>query len=107
MTDAGVAEPSVIRASGGGTTSALWRQIMADVLGASIATVATSEGAAYGAALLAAVGVGWHSSVDAAVADVVRATTVAYPGRDVGRYAEAHARFAALYPALAPTFHGG
>src|SRR3954470_17006248 len=57
MTAAGMPPPAQIRASGGGTASELWRQILADVLGAEIATVKTTEGAAYGAALLAAVGV--------------------------------------------------
>ncbi len=50
MTAAGMAAPAAIRASGGGTASPLWRQILADVLGADIATVDTTEGAAYGAA---------------------------------------------------------
>ena len=73
MTAAGMPAPSQIRASGGGTASALWRQILADVLGAEIATVDTTEGAAYGAALLAAVGAGWFPTVDAAVTAVVHA----------------------------------
>ena len=50
MIEAGTPAPDQIRASGGGTASPLWRQILADVLGAEIATVSTSEGAAYGAA---------------------------------------------------------
>ena len=66
MLAAGMPVPTQIRASGGGTASALWRQILADVLDAEIATVGTSEGAAYGAGLLAAVGAGWYPSVDAA-----------------------------------------
>ena len=78
-----------IRASGGGIASALWRQILADVLGAEIATVNTTEGAAYGAALLAAVGAGWYPTVEAAAAALVRATPVAAPGPDAARYADA------------------
>ena len=62
MTAAGMPAPAQIRASGGGTASALWRQILADVLEAEIATVSTTEGAAYGAGLLAAVGAGWFPS---------------------------------------------
>ena len=80
MIGAGMPAPSQIRASGGGTASALWRQILADVLGAEIATVNTSEGAAYGAGLLAAVGAGWYPSVEAAATELVRATPVAAPG---------------------------
>jgi xylulokinase len=104
MIEAGMPAPAQIRASGGGTASALWRQILADVLEAEIATVNTTEGAAYGAALLAAVGAGWHPSVEAAAEALVSATPVAAPGADATRYAEAHAIYRDLYPALAPSF---
>ncbi|PJF45420.1 MAG: xylulokinase, partial [Candidatus Thermofonsia Clade 3 bacterium] len=42
-----------IRATGGGSKSRLWRQIMADVFNAEVVTLKVSEGAAYGAALQA------------------------------------------------------
>ncbi len=105
MTEAGTPAPDQIRASGGGTASPLWRQILADVLGAEIATVSTSEGAAYGAGVLAAVGAGWYPSVETASAALVSATPVAAPGPDAAAYAEAHAIYRELYPALAPSFH--
>jgi xylulokinase len=104
MIDAGMPRPSQIRASGGGTASMLWLQILADVLDAEVATVETAEGAAFGAGLLAAVGAEWYPTVDAAVTDLVRATSAAVPGVDVDRYADAHQRYRELYPALAPTF---
>jgi len=104
MIEAGMPAPAQIRASGGGTASALWRQILADVLDAEIATVNTTEGAAYGAALLAAVGAGWFPSVEAASEALVIATPVAAPGPDAAPYAEAHALYRDLYPALAPIF---
>jgi len=104
MVAAGVPAPRQIRASGGGTASPLWRQILADVLGAEIATVNTSEGAAYGAALLAAVGAGWFPTVEAAAGALVTAVPVAQPGPDADAYAESLARYRELYPALAPTF---
>lgn len=105
MIQAGMPEPAQVRASGGGTASPVWRQILADVLRAEIATVDTTEGAAYGAGLLAAVGAGWFSSVESAAAALVTATPVASPGADVVRYVDAHDRYMELYPALAPTFH--
>ena len=80
MVAAGMPVPAQVRASGGGTASPLWRQILADVLGAEIATVSTTEGAAYGAALLAAVGAGWFPTVEAATDALVTSTTVAAPG---------------------------
>jgi xylulokinase len=105
MTGAGMPAPSEIRVSGGGTASLLWRQILADVLGAGIATVNTTEGAAFGAALLAAVGAGWFASVPEATAALVTATPSASPGPDRSVLGEAHERYRTLYPALAPTFH--
>jgi xylulokinase len=105
MVAAGMPAPDQIRASGGGTASPLWRQILADVLDAEIATVNTTEGAAYGAALLAAVGAGWFPTVEAAAASLVTATPVAAPGPDAAGYANGHAIYRALYPALAPSFH--
>ena len=107
MLATGMPMPSQIRASGGGTASPLWRQILADVLGAELATVSTTEGAAFGAAVLAAVGAGWHATVDGAAAAFVRVSPMASPGPDAQRYAEIHAAYRGLYPALAPTFHRG
>jgi xylulokinase len=104
MIEAGMAPPSQIRASGGGIASPLWRQILADVLGAEIATVNTTEGAAYGAGILAAVGAGWYPNVEAACRTLVVATVAAMPGPDMPAYAAAHATYRELYPALAPTF---
>jgi xylulokinase len=104
MTATGMPDPTQVRASGGGTASPLWRQILADVLDAEIATVETTEGAAYGAGLLAAVGAGWWGSVDAATESVVRVTPVASPGPDAAVYAERHAVYRELYPALRDTF---
>jgi xylulokinase len=104
MLAAGLPPPTRIRASGGGIASPLWRSILADVLETDIATVSTTEGAAYGAAILAAVGAGWFPDVETATTTLVRVTPVAEPGPDVEVYRAAHERFRALYPALAPTF---
>jgi len=106
MVGAGMARPMQIRASGGGTASPLWRHILADVLEADIATVTTTEGAAFGAALLAAVGAGWFPTVASATAAVVHATPVAAPGEGVARYRELHALYRGLYPAMKGTFAG-
>ena len=104
MIAAGMPAPIQIRASGGGTASPLWRQILADVLDTEIATVDTTEGAAYGAGLLAAVGAGWFPSVEAGTSALVHATPVAVAGPDATTYAERHTVYRDLYPALAPSF---
>jgi xylulokinase len=107
MLAAGMPAPAQIRISGGGTASPLWRQILADVLGTELATVSTTEGASYGAAVLAAVASGWFPTVDDATARLVTVTPAASPGPDAEQYAEGLARYRALYPALAPHFHAG
>lgn len=107
MVAAGMPVPGQVRASGGGIASPLWRQILADVLEAEIATVNTTEGAAFGAALLASVAAGWFPSVEAAAGSLVRATVVASPGSDAPQYRDSHAGYRELYPALRPVFHRG
>ena len=88
-----------------GLASPVWAQILADILDAELVTTSTTEGAAYGAALLAAVGVGWFDDVPAAVASIVRVSPVARPLPTGSAYADAHAAYRELYPALAPIFH--
>jgi xylulokinase len=107
MVEAGMPVPTRIRASGGGTASPVWCQILADVLEAEIATVATTEGAAYGAGVLAAVGAGWHATAQTATDAWVRTSVLASPGPDAAVYRERHAGYRALYPALSPTFRAG
>jgi xylulokinase len=105
MVASGVSKPRVIRASGGGLRSALWRQILADVLDTEIVTVETEEGAAFGAALLASVGAGIHASVAEAVSASVDVRPAAKPSLNASRYDEAYALYTGLYPALSPTFN--
>jgi xylulokinase len=101
---AGLGAVRQVRISGGGARSALWRQIMADVLDVELATVNTTEGAAYGAALLAAVGAGFYDDVDAACAAAVQVTGRTAPGAAAAAYQALYPRYQALYPALAPQF---
>ena len=102
---AGDADLTEVRASGGGTRSPLWRQILADVLDAEVRTVATAEGAAQGAAMLAAVGAGWFVSAQEASAAWLRLDQPTTPGADVATYSEVYESYRNLYPALAPTMH--
>jgi xylulokinase len=95
---------SRVRVSGGGSRSALWRQMMADVFGTEIVEVNVTQGAAYGAALLAGVGTGVYTNEEQACANAVHETGSTKPGPDTGKYAESYERYRALYPALAPEF---
>ncbi len=95
-----------VRVAGGGARSALWRQILADVMNVELVTVNTTEGAAYGAALLAGVGAGQWASVAESCAATVRPVERTAPiTANVPIYERAYGHYRALYPALKPLFH--
>ena len=68
-----------VRTTGGGAKSAFWRQLQADVYNAPVATTNSEEGAAFGAALLAGVGLGTYKSVPAACKQLIKAGDVVRP----------------------------
>ncbi|MGA1016535.1 MAG: xylulokinase [Phycisphaerales bacterium] len=89
-----------VRLSGGGARSPMWRRLCADVFGVPATLVNTSEGAAYGAALIAGAGCGMFASVESAADAAVRETERIDPGPDASAYSAILARYRALYPAL-------
>jgi xylulokinase len=106
MQDVGMRGVDQVRVSGGGAKSSVWRQILADVLESELVTVNTTEGAAYGAALLAGVAVGVWPNVDAACAQTIRVSDRIEPNlTNVSRYAEMYRQYQSLYPALRPISH--
>ena len=95
----------IIKASGGGARSALWRQIQADMFACDVVTTeGAAEGAAFGAALVAGLAVGvWPDA--AAAARSCRALTREMPDPAAARvHARAHEIYCALYPALNDSF---
>ncbi|MDW8395587.1 MAG: xylulokinase [Anaerolineae bacterium] len=96
-----------VRAAGGGARSTVWRQMLADIFQADITLVNSTEGGAFGVALLAGVGIGiWRDTREACDA-VIRVTSRTSPSSDPtvrAQYDEAYARFRELYPALKPAF---
>ncbi|MBN1311593.1 MAG: xylulokinase [Anaerolineae bacterium] len=103
--EAGLGDIRRVHVSGGGAKSALWRQILADVFNAELVTVNTTEGAAYGAALLAGVGAGHWPDVEAACAGTIKVTGRIEPdAQRVALYADYYPQYRALYPALSGTF---
>lgn len=106
MQDVGMREIDQVRVSGGGAKSNVWRQILADVLETELVTVNTTEGAAYGAALLAGVAASAWSNVDTACAQTIRVGDRVSPNIDnISRYAEMYRQYRLLYPALRPISH--
>jgi xylulokinase len=103
--NAGAGAVKQVRASGGGAKSALWRQIMASALEAELVTVNTTEGAAYGAALLAGVGSGnWRDVLSACSASVKITGSVPPDPAQVAAYRQSYSVYQALYPALKDSF---
>ena len=71
---------------------------------AEIAIVNTTEGAAYGAAVLAAVGAGVFRDVEDACKQLVKVTGSTAPGERVADYDKSYAVYRSLYPILKHTF---
>jgi xylulokinase len=102
---AGLGQIDQVRVSGGGARSALWRQILADVLDTELVTVNTTEGAAYGAALLAGVGAGIWPDVDAACDSAIQIVDRVTPqAQHVAEYSEIYPIYRGLYATLKSTF---
>ena len=103
--NAGLGAVKQVRASGGGTKSALWRQILASVLEAELVTVNTTEGAGYGAALLAGVGAGAWADVASACRACIAITHSTPPDElQAEVYRKAYPIYRSLYPVLKSSF---
>jgi xylulokinase len=103
MANAGLPSQLQVRVSGGGVQSPLWRQIIADAIGQPLVTTNSTEGAAYGAALLAAVAAGVFPDVASACKAAIRTGDATEP-KQPGAYDQAYKNYQALYPALKGTF---
>jgi len=105
--NAGLGKIKQVRVSGGGARSPLWRQMLSDVMNSELVTVNTTEGAAFGAALLAGVGVGTWKSVEESCNATIKTLdkTTANPAA-VKTYEKVYQQYIALYPALKPSFTG-
>ncbi len=104
IAEAGLPADLQVRVSGGGTRSPVWRQMLADIINAPLVSVNTTEGAAYGAALLATVSAGMYPDVVTACQAAITTSDETLPSANAATYAEPYARYRALYPALKPQF---
>jgi xylulokinase len=104
MREMGVPLESIV-SGGGGSRSALWRQIQADTFELPITTAATSDAAMLGAALLAGVAGGVFGSVDEACrGSVARGDRVQPDPATYGAYRRSYELFRAVYPAVRELF---
>ena len=97
--------PNEVRAIGGGARSRMWLQTLVNTVGLPINTVEPAGGAGYGAALLAAVGIGAYESVEDAVRTCIRTQRAVGPDDSVAAmYEDLYGTYRRLYPALKQEF---
>ena len=96
---------SLARLSGGGAASPFWHQLFADIFGKRVVTLATKEGSAYGAALLALVGTGEYASARELCSQAIQESAAKEPdAADAALYNRAYKIYRSLYPALKETY---
>jgi xylulokinase len=100
----GLLDLGEVRVAGGGAQSALWVQLLADVLDRPVRVVGTVEAAAHGAAMLAATSQGWFASVEEACTAIVEVGPAVEPTAAAAAYEEPYAIYRSLYPGLRTTF---
>jgi len=94
-----------IRAIGGGAKSRVWQQILADILGEEISLLNVEEGPAFGAALIAGVGVGEYSSFAEAVNRIIKVKKTVLPRiQNTERYNQYYQLYKKLYYSLKEDF---
>jgi xylulokinase len=94
-----------VRVSGGGARSPLWRKIQADIYGCDVHTLNSTEGPAFGVALLAQVGTGGFSSVPEACDATIRAVdSTRVDPRAKAFYDRAYAIYRQIYLDLRGSF---
>ena len=92
-------------AVGGGSKSALWRQLQADVFGKKVVTINAEQGPAFGVALLAAVGDGAFTNIQQACSATISEVSQTPPDRAVRKvYNRGFPVYQQLYHSLKDDF---
>lgn len=92
-------------ACGGGGSSPLWRQMLADLYGCPIQTLASKEGPALGVAILAMVGTGYYPTVADACKAIIKTNQTCSPNADaMAAYEPYYQLYRRVYPALKSEF---
>lgn len=94
-----------VRISGGGAKSKMWIQILSDLLNKEIVTLTSTEGAPYGAAILAAVASGKFNSVNEACSSIIKIKSATTPNKEnINIYEDFYNIYKNLYGTLKSTF---
>ena len=90
---------------GGGAKSALWKQIIANVMNLTVEVIESEEGPGLGAAMLAAVGCGEYPDIKAAADAIVKVKEQIEPEPQlVAKYEERYQKFKQIYPTVKQLF---
>jgi xylulokinase len=90
---------------GGGAKSAVWKKIVANVLGIAVEVPMVEEGPSMGGAMMAAVACGEYESVEACAEQIVKVKETVLPEEELTKkYNERYNVFKQLYPALKDVF---
>ncbi len=88
-------------ACGGGGSSPLWRQMLADTFACPVKTVVSKEGPALGVAILAGVGAGIYTSVESGCEAVIRTNPQQTPvAENIPQYEKYYQLYHRLYSSL-------
>ena len=94
-------EVSDMMACGGGGSSPLWRQMLADLYQCPVKTASSKEGPALGVAILAMVGAGIYESVPAACDAIIKTDKIQNPiEENIPQYEKYYALYRKIYPSL-------
>jgi xylulokinase len=104
MNEAGIRSDKVV-VFGGGASSGLWKQIIADIFGVRISTLNIEEGPSFGGALLAGVGCGIFGSVQEATDKAVMEADIIIPDENnTKKYTKFYDIYRSLYEDLKKDF---
>ncbi|MER3484629.1 MAG: hypothetical protein C4345_00285, partial [Chloroflexota bacterium] len=89
---------------GGGSRSDLWCQIMADVLGATVARARSADATNLGAGILAAFAAGWYQTIEAAARAMTATVRTFTPDQSASGWYDQLFRdvYRPLFPAIRP-----
>ena len=102
--NAGLPDQFEVRISGGGAKSPIWQQIIADILDAPLVNINTTEGGAFGAAILASIEAGFYDDVASACEAMIQTGDNVQVGANQATYGEQYVIYQSLYPILKDTF---
>lgn len=100
------AKVTTARIIGGGAKSSLWCQMIADILRLKVEKMQSSEGPAFGAAILAMVGAGAYKNVEEVCTALIKTTETFTPNDSTAaNYDKRYPVYVGLYTALKESFH--